>query len=496
MKKNTCKLIAILVVVITLLVTVPVMSQTPSYWQKITGLKTGYSGLPDGIMGNDRENSYAWSMECLDGFLFVGTSRDVLAPMVQALITNPADWPQELPVPQDMRGRIYRMKISTGQWSFCYVCDSYSIPVQPDQPVMGPDTGYRMMKTFTPTGGNPVIYVGGAGVNYCRMLALQKSGAVTPVFSTQVGDPSVKMKLLSIRAITVHSSQLFWASEDDDGMAIWCSSDPLKQAKKNQPFERIAVPSEWFPKGGEVWDMISYNGYLYVFLSPHDNDNTGFWCAKLKKVNNKWKWQLIVGDKTLGAKYDAGMGKPSNGAGVPCLFQGKVYVGTMDGFVIRMTSDLSGGGAPPDPSVFSQPHGQQIYSFDANDKWTRVMPPASITDPQTVDLVNGFVNPLNVYMWRLGVQGNKLYVGTFDARTLFETVGPLMGFQLPTLYNPAGFDLFYTPDGVRWYPESLDGFGDRWNYGVRSFAFDSATNQLFMGTANPFYGCQVWKKKP
>ena len=459
-----------------------------STWKKVSGNSRRYSGVPDGIC-KDRENSYAWSMECMDGYLYVGTSRDVLAPMLMALGIPFENWPKEFPYPTDMRGRIYRMNIATGKWNECYVCDPVYVP---QQPILGDDLGYRMMKTYTASGAAPVLYVGGTGLSACRLLAVEKSGCVTPVFTTSV---NASDKLTSIRAIATYAGELFWATEDSEGMGIWHSSNPLKQCKAGIDLSKnkITIPSSWFPKGAEIWDMVSFNGYLYVFFANHDSDNTGFWCAKLCKRSTGWKWQVIVGD-TPEAKYEPGLGRPENGAGVPCVFKDKVYVGTMDGTVIRVTSDMSGGGMP-DPSVMTKPNGQQIFRFDKYDKWERIMPPKVVSNPDIEYYLNGFLNPLNVYIWRLGVQDGKLYAGTFDVRTMLESIAPLLGFDVPTLINPAGFDLYCTTDGEIWYPVSINGFGDRWNYGVRSFCSDPDTDDLYLGTANPYYGCQIWKKK-
>ena len=56
--------------------------------------------------------------------------------------------------------------------------------------------------------------------------------------------------------------------------------------------------------------------------------------------------------------------------------------------------------------------------------------------------------------------------------------------------NNAGFDLIKTSDGVDFELVTDDGFGDRYNYGIPSML---ATDEgLYMGTANPFYGSQLW----
>lgn len=57
--------------------------------------------------------------------------------------------------------------------------------------------------------------------------------------------------------------------------------------------------------------------------------------------------------------------------------------------------------------------------------------------------------------------------------------------------NTSGFDLLKTADGDNWEFVLDDGFHDKFNYGGRTLAiFD---DQLYVGTANPFYGAQLWK---
>lgn len=54
-----------------------------------------------------------------------------------------------------------------------------------------------------------------------------------------------------------------------------------------------------------------------------------------------------------------------------------------------------------------------------------------------------------------------------------------------------GFDLLKSSDGENFEVVTDNGFGDKYNYGGRSLlATDSG---LYIGTANPFYGAQLWK---
>ncbi len=49
--------------------------------------------------------------------------------------------------------------------------------------------------------------------------------------------------------------------------------------------------------------------------------------------------------------------------------------------------------------------------------------------------------------------------------------------------------MYVTEDGVNFTTLTTNGFNDPYNHGLRTFA---VTNQgLCLGTANPFYGCQV-----
>src|SRR3546814_6022836 len=52
------------------------------------------------------------------------------------------------------------------------------------------------------------------------------------------------------------------------------------------------------------------------------------------------------------------------------------------------------------------------------------------------------------------------------------------------LAETGGFSLWRTDDGVHWEPVTRDGFGNKFNWGGRTFA--STPHGLFVGTAHPF----------
>ena len=197
-----------------------------------------------------------------------------------------------------------------------------------------------------------------------------------------------------------------------------------------------------------------------------------------------------------------------------------------------------------------------LYRMDKNENMelvvgnsTKMFPNGSLSG-----LKSGFGRNENQYIWRMEVYDGKLYVGTHDASSLLECFGQFVNgnllkrtpsewkdqwsylkalmkalatvdpngtgnpdtlaqtikfsynfvFKNITVRNMAsaikllnylrtakrGFDLYVTEDGVNFETITIDGFGDPYNHGLRVFA---TTDQgLCLGTANPFFGTQIW----
>ena len=197
-----------------------------------------------------------------------------------------------------------------------------------------------------------------------------------------------------------------------------------------------------------------------------------------------------------------------------------------------------------------------LYRMDKNENMelvvgnsTKMFPNSSLSG-----LGSGFGHNENQYIWRMEVYDGKLYVGTFDTSSLLQVMGQFVNgdllkqtpeawksqweylkalmkalqevdadgagnintlaktikytssfvFQNVSVRNIAsaiklmnylrkakrGFDLYVSEDGVHFQTITANGFGDPYNHGLRVFA---ATDQgLCLGTANPFYGTQIW----
>ena len=317
------------------------------------------------------------------------------------------------------------------------------------------------------------------------------------------------------------------------------SADPLKGAWK-----QVAFLSD-FPgarttmaavSSGGVWDMKAFNGWLYAFIGSYYTgaSDDGFMVYKGKPVPEGtegrnaagWLWIPIV--STVGdGRYPNGVGNPCNIAPTPFPYSvgGKdyMYVGTCADLPTAIVKATSGGTIM---DVLDALYPIQLYRFDADDNWEMIIGyPEDSNGVFSSRLGNygaGFFNPpenlpdlpieissprelsLNVYQWRMGVYKDKLYVTTMDANMLLDYAKNFASTEDQRLLieiliesfrtyntNPLGFDLYSTGDGINFSPVTTNGFGDKYNYGGRTVK--ATDNGIFIGTANPFYGCQVWK---
>ncbi|NLD86631.1 MAG: InlB B-repeat-containing protein, partial [Clostridiales bacterium] len=81
-------------------------------------------------------------------------------------------------------------------------------------------------------------------------------------------------------------------------------------------------------------------------------------------------------------------------------------------------------------------------------------------------------------------------------RTLLKTVDAegirmLMEMRSRLKTSAGGFDVFKTSDGESWSMILDDGCNDRFNYGGRTII--NHKSQLYIATANPFFGSQLWR---
>jgi len=550
MNKSSRFVIALLVLMMVSFVGVS-WAQVPEGWEKISNPGLG-SMEPDGLEpGGDVHNSYAWCQAILDGYVYVGSNRDMLSALgTLGMPTDPSMTPPPSP---DTRARIFRYKMDGSEdWEIAYLED----PIfESGDMKVGHDFGYRGMEVFQASGDlNPALYV----VNYPTPVPEPLPPCYPRVLKIPAGydpatdEPAEVLRLSegSLRSTTVHQERLFVGNANLD---IWASSNPqsidisspdkwtegwIKVADLN---DFPAYNPDYFnnPTIPGIWDMISFNGYIYAFLGEPmgASDTIGFLVYKGHPVNTcpgseEWEWDIIVGP---GGKYGPGMGYDLNYGATPIIFKDHVYVGTFTNHPSWMLKLF--GGNPDIIEFLNSAAPPQIYRFDDDDNWEMI-----IGDPHPVNVgglgemlilptgnySGGFYHPLpvlfppyldidasklktfnfsfNSYIWEFGVLEGKLYCTTFDQRKGMERVFEFMLGENPEIaqvlgyiieflnHNPGGFDMYVSEDGKSWDAVTRDGFHDPFNYGGRSIS--TFPGGMFVGTSNPSYGCQMWEYSP
>lgn len=102
------------------------------------------------------------------------------------------------------------------------------------------------------------------------------------------------------------------------------------------------------------------------------------------------------------------------------------------------------------------------------------------------DQLSAFADSLNALLNALDFDDPALESAIKKTTDAYNACAPF----LLDRSDPPGFDIFYTEDGVNWYPYTVNGLGDPNNYGGRVLL--PSEYGLFLTTANPFTGCQVW----
>lgn len=89
---------------------------------------------------------------------------------------------------------------------------------------------------------------------------------------------------------------------------------------------------------------------------------------------------------------------------------------------------------------------------------------------------------------------NKTTLKAMD-KIIEEMKGPVYYFGTNHYMKKStkGFDLLVSEDGINFEVVTNDGFGDPSNHGVRTLTSADNNETLFVGTANPYYGGQIWK---
>lgn len=464
-----------------------VLNLLSNKFRKITPVNGFDAFDPDNAM----QNNYAWSMTEMNGYLYVGTARNIPYSIFANEVLGDIPIPEEL-TPQNpvMAGEIWRYPIDgSGSWERVYRTPENLV-----------NLGFRFMTTYTTPGGETAIYAG--ALTLTPNLFMLKSNDGINWRSLESG-----IQGFSTRYMVEHRGKLYMGAlplMGQAGIQLYSSFDPEQDG-----WELVDVYGDPAKNPqGNVDLLLSYNNHLYVGTGRH----TGFelW-RTLGAEPERDNWKLVV---------DRGAGDARNehpwALGV---FKDHIYIGTaIEAAVLSLD---------PDQQIVP-PKGFDVIRVDRSDNWelivggNPVVPTQPITGTRGLPLSgypSGFGNISNAYCWQIQAQGDELYLGTFSWSVLIPPFLPLLPQILANIQEAPnlnsdilinllksvsnilmklgrgvlGFDLWKTRDGIHWTPVSLNGLGNPHNYGVRML-YLAINGNLYLGTANPFDGLEVWVK--
>lgn len=432
---------------------------------------------------NAKQNSYAWSMTELGDYIYVGTARNMFSSMSQ--LYGQSNIPSSLISGTDNNAEIWRYKKDgTRPWQRVF-------KAAPDDQIYG----IRAMITHQSS-------------TRCAIYAAS-IGKQVSVFKSEDGLHWLKLdtsKLTgsSSRSLASFNGKLYIATLDEgiggDTAYLYSSVDP-----EYQPFEPvIETDSPYFnacqnPVGG-IDNLQVFNHRLYV--SVETENGAEVW--RSNTLNPKTNGWTLVADKGFGDKANRNI--MSSG-----VFKDHLY--------LAVTKEL--------PLSLFAPLGFDLIRIDQDDRWELVVGgrPLMPTHPETgtrhkslSGFDSGFNNFFNVYGWQIQSFKGHLILTTYDGsvnlKTIYNTyryneaniverIGRENYYNLMNSYSkivsllskykyPKGFDVYLSKDGCHFQPAVLSGLNDAYNYGGRTLHV-SCENELYLGTANPYRGCSVYK---
>ena len=452
------------------------------------------NGFDENDLNNAKQNNYAWSMAEFGDFVYVGTGRNITWYSVNILSIGAKAPLLISPDEVENNAEIWRYKKDgTREWECVYKASAEDNIA-----------GFRYMVVHASENSSPALYAASFGFEN------NKNGVL--VLKTTDGSNWIKvggqLEGGSSRAMVSFNGNLY-ISTLDAGSAIGGERSLLYVSKDPEFFDFKLVidydDPEYIegknPVGG-IDNMEIFNNKLYISVDSGEglevwrsNDST-------PSLNG---WTRVI-DKGFGD----GLNKNSIAMGV---YKDHLYITSIKGL----------------PLILLVPIGAEVVRIDKDDNWELVVggEPIDKTEPVTgirtksiSGYDGGFSNPFNVYVWQIREFKGRLFATTFDHGSNIEVlrniallnkdilvnlVGEELYNLIVKLYDdileifdkinyPRGFDMFMSNDGVHFIPVSFDGLGNGNNYGGRILMV-SSDNNLYVGTANPYDGCEVLRNR-
>ncbi|MDO5516786.1 MAG: hypothetical protein Q4F66_04475 [Clostridium sp.] len=450
---------------------------------------TKTNGFDTKNLDNARQNSYAWSMTELGDYIYVGTSRNMISTAVISFSSAGSDTPQVTPpslkTGDDNCAEIWRYKKdNTCPWQKVFKS-------KPNEKIYG----FRAMITHK-TCDSCAIYAASSG----EKVSLYKS--TDGLHWIKINTSNVKGT--SSRALASLNGKLYMAALES---GIGGTTPYLYESKdpEMEPFKLVInTHSQNFdpclnPMGG-IDSLTVFNNKLYVGIST--SEGAEIWRSNsCTPRTNQW---TLIGDKGFGDSLNSNI--MSTG-----IFKNHMYAAITKKF----------------PLVLFMPLGFDLIRIDKCDNWNLIVggkpivpscPTTGKRNPSLSGFTSGFNNLFNVYGWQISEFKDNLILTTYDGSTNIKTI--LEGYlyhkdfyikkmgcknyyefigsykkilNLMCRYDyPEGFDIYSSKDGCSFSPVILDGLYNPNNYGGRTL-YKTCDDKLYLGTANPFDGLEVWE---
>ena len=240
------------------------------------------------------------------------------------------------------------------------------------------------------------------------------------------------------------------ATTGESGATILASSNPSEGftviASQDDLFDYPAYTYRDSIYGGSVWDMVEYNGHLYVSIctgteenAPDDNTMQSFAIVRGdENADGTFTWTPLIGDKEKhGARYTFGIDpeRTRSGAANLIVYKDHLYIGeyndeqiAMERILFNKTGEGSDGSLGGVDCSFVNANLEQsvnLYRMDKDENIELLVGDATTMFPNggISGIGSGFGHNENQYIWRMEVYDGKLYIGTFDTSSLLEPIG-------------------------------------------------------------------------
>ena len=240
------------------------------------------------------------------------------------------------------------------------------------------------------------------------------------------------------------------ATTGKSGATILASSNPSEGftviASQGDLFNYPAYTYRDSIYGGSVWDMVEYNGHLYVSIctgteenAPDDNTMQSFAIVRGdENADGTFTWTPLIGDQEKdGARYTFGIDpeRTRSGAANLIVYKDHLYIGeyndeqiAMERILFNKTGEGSDGSLGGVDCSFVNANLEQsvnLYRMDKDENIELLVGDATTMFPNggISGIGSGFGHNENQYIWRMEVYDGKLYIGTFDTSSLLEPIG-------------------------------------------------------------------------